>query len=354
MIARLLIYSTIMLGSLESLAASDVSYLDRRYNKISHIKVHNATSTTQKTAWWFIPNLVADQNNSVDQQLADGMRAFKIPVHPVTLGNKVYPWITHVLQNREIEQYVAQGINYIPYVLRPFFAGSFENWVVSSLEKNLWQLDLTNEPVHTFLIKLKTFLDKNPHEIITIFLNVFDLNQMQKQLPEVFHTTAIDSYMLVQAIDQEWPTLRQIIASNKRLIVFSDEHISGPGFNYYDDFFYTNDYGFKTLEQLNADTAHSALTNKAWLRKVAAIENPNENNPDNTLFDLGHNITPGLASNPTVSYQAHAFNIVIDHVKRCNETLLIKGNSIIPNFISVDFYDQNMNDLKRAVTQLNA
>jgi hypothetical protein len=330
------------------------NFLDRRYNQITQIKAHNATSTRQKSLFWFIPNLVADQNNGIEQQLADGIRAFKIPVHPVAQNNIIIPWITHTLQDREIDQYVAQGISYIPSFLQSLFAGRFESYVDATLENNLWEIDLTNMPLEAMLVVLKNFLDTHPQEIITLFLNIFDLNQMVQQLPAVFQTTGINTYMFTQPIDQEWPTIRQLITNNQRLIVFGDERIGVSGFNYWNDFIYSNDYNFTTVAALDADAGAGALTNVAWQRKVAHAQNPGDtSNPDNTIFDLNHFVTPLLAGTPDTATIANSYDSLIGHVNRCATTLTITGSPVYPNFLEVVYYDLNFTDQLRVAEQLN-
>ena len=329
-------------------------FLDRRYNQVTQIKTHNSTSTTQKSLLWFIPNLVADQHKCLEQQLIDGIRVFKIPVHPVNQANVIIPWVTHTLQDREIEQFVAQGIAYIPSLLRPLFSGAFQRFVNDALQNNLWKIDFTNLPVQTMLTTLKTFLDSHPNEIITLFLNVFDLKQMHQELQNVFHFTGIDSYMVDQAIDQEWPTIGQLIAANKRLIVFADERINAPGFNYGNDFIYSNDYNYTSVDALNADAGAGALTNQAWQRKVAHEQNPTDpKNPDNTLFGLNHFVTPGLAGTPATAQIANSYDSLMGHVNRCAATLTLNGKKIYPTFLEVKFYDLNFEDQLKVAARLN-
>ena len=351
---QLLVSILIGVVHIQPLMAAKHAYLDRKYNQVTQIKIHNATSTTQKKLYWFIPNLVANQNNTLDQQLADGMRAFKVPVHPVAQGAVVVPWATHTLQDREISQYVTEGVAALPLFIRPLFAGSFKNYVNTTLLHNLWKIDLTNQPFQEVLVTLKSFLDAHPNEIITLFLNIFDLPKMSQEFLNVFTATGIDTYLHPQAITQEWPTIRELIARNKRLILFADERIPLPGFNYSSDFLYSNDYMFKTLDQLNADTGAGVFRDSTWQRKIKYIQNPLDlSNPDNTLFDITHIVTPGIAGNAKMAFAANAYDSVMAHIQRSSATLLVTGKTIVPNFIGVDFYDQNMQDLKRVVAQLN-
>ncbi len=74
----------------------------------------------------------------------------------------------------------------------------------------------------TYLAPIKSFLDANPNEVITLLLTNPD-NVAVTQFDAVFQAVGLAPYAFAPAgtlaLDQ-WPTLGEMIASGKRLVVF--------------------------------------------------------------------------------------------------------------------------------------
>jgi hypothetical protein len=65
---------------------------NRRYNEVAYVMTHNSTS--------YKPSLTQDQDRSVQQQLADGVRGFKIPIH-YDYTNRFAYWVTFLTMARD-------------------------------------------------------------------------------------------------------------------------------------------------------------------------------------------------------------------------------------------------------------
>ncbi len=74
------------------------------------------------------------------------------------------------------------------------------------------------EALENVFKEIRIFLDNNDNEVITLFIDPFvtseiiDLTLVQADLKRYLH---------IQQTDQEWPLLRDMIAADKRLVIFS-------------------------------------------------------------------------------------------------------------------------------------
>lgn len=79
-------------------------------------------------------------------------------------------------------------------------------------------------PLLNYLTTLKTFLDNNPNEVLTLLLTNQD-GQPGTAYDAVFESSGIKNYAFTPAgnltIDQ-WPTLGQLLSTGERLVVFMD------------------------------------------------------------------------------------------------------------------------------------
>ncbi|MCX5922370.1 MAG: hypothetical protein NTX86_03510 [Candidatus Dependentiae bacterium] len=331
--------------------ASDSRALGLRYNQVAHIKVHNATSTTKKAFGVQNPfngstlaysNLVADQNNSLAEQLHDGLRVFKVPVHPVAFGGVCVPWAAHILQDSEINNAIN---NSIPSDLRVVLSP-----VIDQIKSKQWTFDLTNQPLTYALATIKKYLDDNRDAVITLFLNIFDLTQMQQTFLQALDQTGIMQYALAQSTQQPWPTIQDMINSNKRLVLFTDQaalhNLAGyPGLLFADDFVYSGAYSFSSIDELNNDSCSLVAVNPnaAWYRKLS-YSNIND---DNTLFELNHYITSGIAGSQALAQQANTYASQQAHIGQCKNII-----QKLPNLLNLDFYDIGFEDSKRTIREL--
>ena len=298
-------------------------FCDRKYSDITQIKTHNATSITTKGKF-SLPNFVADQNRPLEKQLEDGIRAFKIPVHPVVKDGKTIPWVTHTVQKRELFETIDKNKKFIPEVV--------VNQLKKSLINNVWKMDSSNMPLIDFLTILKNYLDTHPHEVITLVLNTFTMNEMKQQFLDTFITSGMGQYLHIQDKNQPWPTLKEMITKNKRMVVFVDTNVNQAGFHYTPHFVRQNSYSFKNSNELNKDTC-------------STFDKPLKT--PSALYEINHFITPGIAGSESEAKKANKYEALKSHVTRCNRP------GIRPNFIHVDFYDMQFDDIKRVVDELN-
>lgn len=324
-IISILLFNVLQIQS-SDLCNGQPNLCNRPYNKIAQINVHNATSTL-KPGFFFnvINNPVADQQWNLQEQLNNGLRMFKIPVHPI--GSDNIPWSTHTLQDREIDEVVNNMVQQLP-----FFARSYAKSIIScGLKKYLWEIDSSNIRFLDILNQIKNFLDNNPREIITLELNTFDMDKMKDQFLNTFKVSGLNSYIYTGNPDNGWPTAGDMIANNQRLVIFVDDYIDEQGFLYSKQYITSNNYSFKSLEELNADNSGKARNSNA-----------------NILFNMSHTITGKFSGSPSLANQANNYTVLMNHIQKSFNNI-----NRYPNFISIDFVDINLNDIKRIINELN-
>lgn len=150
---------------------------DRRYSNITFIGSHDSA---------FVGTDVADnQETSVTDQLAQGVRFLQAQTH---------------LENNTIE---------LCHTLCPLKDAG---------------------PLASYLTTVKTFLDNNPNEVVTLLLTNQD-GQSGTAFDAVFQGSGIKSYAFTPAANltiAQWPTLGQMISAGQRLVVFMDFPAAPP------------------------------------------------------------------------------------------------------------------------------
>jgi len=232
---------------------------DRRYDEVSYATTHNANSNAQEG--FTGPN----QQYGVTRQLEDGVRGLMLDTH-----------------------YDAGSV-----MLCHAFCS------------------LGKRPLVDTLIEIREFLEREPYEIVSI---IFESYVSAADTQAAFAAAGLLPYVHAQGVADPWPTLREMIASDRRLVVFTD---SGGGT--YPWYHHVWNYAFET---------HYSFATPANLSCA-----PNRGNPANRLFILNHFLTQVFGS-PALANQINHDPLFIDRANAC-----AAANAALPNFVTVDFYD---------------
>ena len=288
----------------------------------------------------------------------------------------------HALAKREIYgKFVDQLINKAPDSIRPvvnFFLTPLSALETHSIELLFGTpsapggimpypaclLDSPAMSLKDFLREIKGFLEKNPHDVVTILLNDFIYDPIK--ITKVFKNAGLMSYVYAQDRDKPWPTFRELIETGERLIVFTDvdyDRALYPWLNYRN--FYNawdGSYDFKStdiftnpqtpLEKFgdfaprsgaDVQTIRSQIANPkitaeerksliALYKKMAHMVE--ETGARNMLLDITHAVTQGLAGSKSAATVINKRSVFRAHMKRIAEAA-----RHIPNSISIDFYE---------------
>lgn len=245
----------------------------RRLNEVAMVRTHNAHASEDRDYHSFAMN----HFRAVPQQLADGVRALNIDVYDF-----------------EGEYLVCHG-----------------------------SCELGSQPLAEILSEIRTFVSKNPHEVVLLDLQ----NEMPaEQTAAALEQSGLTEYFHVQNPAEPWPTLQELIESGKRMVFLADR-----GENLPDWYMATRDHVFGTpwgagsKEELSCDLAHEVL--------------------EHGLFELDHTLTyptalPWLAE--TVNFNPY----FLERARECQERV-----GRFPNLISLDYYSTS--DVFAVVDALN-
>ncbi|ORY06437.1 PLC-like phosphodiesterase, partial [Basidiobolus meristosporus CBS 931.73] len=257
----------------------------RRFNEVTYATTHNSYS--------LVPNLAGNQNNRISKQLKDGIRGLMLDLHLTPEDPKT----------------------------------------IKLCHTDCKLLDAGT--LSTTLQEINSFLYNNPGEVLTIFLENFSMIPVDL-IATVFMQNDLHKYALTQAPEMPWPTLRQMIQSNKRLVIFIDNK-TDPRFPWiHHEFTYA------------WESPYSVPSNSHF---NCSIDRPK--NQPRPIFVLNHfaftelNIGRGNISIPALNIASHTNGNQLNlHVQQCT-----KERNQIPNFIAVDFY--KVGDVFKATAQLN-
>jgi hypothetical protein len=244
---------------------------DRRYDEVSYPTTHNAMSNADDG--WINPN----QEHGIARQLADGVRGMMLDLH---------------YDRNEI-----------------FLCHGF--------------CELGKKPLAEGLAEIRTFMQANPGEVISI---IFETYVTPVDVKACFERVGMMGFLHVQVKGEPWPTLREMVASGRRLIVFAEK--DGGAYPWYHDvwlFAWDTPYSFKGADEFTCAKNRGDFSNE--------------------LFILNHFISnplPDIAS-------AREVNVNPVLANRANECRAESGR--LPNFVAVDFY--SIGDLFEVVNTMN-
>lgn len=202
-------------------------------------------------------------------------------------------------------------------------------------------LDTGKLPLKNFLTQIKNYLDTHPHEIVSLFLN--DFVHRNDDTAKAFQESGLLSYAYAHDQNKPWPTLRELITSGKRLLVFTDNDDIEPQYPWLNKthfyFPWNTKFGFKTPEEVMRKDI-----NVADEVDLSYKDSP----PYNKFFGFSHNTTPVFAGRKSDAEKVNATPVLEYRVKR-----LAEGVQHFPNFISLDFYEVPNNEAMDFINHLN-
>jgi hypothetical protein len=249
---------------------------DRAFDAIAHPTTHNAMSNEEEG--WLGPN----QTFSLTHQLDDGIRALMLDT-----------W---------------------------YFGGA----TVLCHGGDVLPCNVTGmKPLVDGLTEIREFLERRPNEVVSI---IFESYISEADTLSDFIASGLVDYVRAQPIGDPWPTLRELIESGERLIVFTDDSgASLPWHHYVWDFAWETDFSFQEPADFSC--------------------NINRGSMSNSLFILNHFLTNFIGS-PAAADMVNHNPLFIDRAEQCRTE-----SGRLPNFVTVDFYD--IGDLFDVVDSLN-
>ena len=170
-----------------------------------------------------------------------------------------------------------------------------------------------------------TSCDENPGEVVILFIEPY---VPPSAIADVFHQAGVDHYLATLEHGAPLPTLGELVRTNKRLVVFTEQDADGTPPWYLDGFSFIQD------TPLGIDKAADAqLRAESGQRRQPAADDQ----------QLGRRLPAAPEANK--DFQREQF--ILRRAHRC-----ARQRGLPVNMIADDFYDQG--DLVDAVAKLNA
>jgi hypothetical protein len=248
-----------------------IELCSRRYDQVAYPTTHNAMSN--EADGWVYPN----QYFGIGQQLEDGVRGLMLDTYDL-YGT---PELCHA--------FCQAG-------MRPLVDG---------------------------LTTIRKFLDTHRGEVVTI---IFESYITADETAGAFENSGLIKYVHAQDPGTPWPTLREMIDADERMVVFTDD--GGGQLDWYMDVWahaWETPYHYEDISEFTC----------AMNRGVAG----------NPLFIFNHFLTQAYAV-PEQAPVVNADPLLVDRAMQC-----MQESGRMPNFITLDFY--SVGSLFEATRTLN-
>lgn len=279
----------------------DGAFCDLRVNEPLYGLVHNAMASFEDQFF-----LIYNQNYKLEAALQAGYRALELDVARCgSSGND---------NNNDIVFYhgeCALGTRQVPEVL---------------------------ENVHSFLVA-------NPSEIVMLFLQMDGQDVSLQEFYQIM--AAVDNGRMVQGLYDhhpvddatEWPTLRELVQSNQRLLVFywnqDDCQLNAdgcpPGFNYWYRYGVNTQWDFGRVSEIQDDPGTSC--------SLQYTPNGYPNGRDFFRVNAFLRLPSSTAAEDVLNQPF----FIQERLDQCSMQNPIDGSSsqlLLPNFYAVDFWDK--------------
>jgi hypothetical protein len=289
---------------------------DRQVNEIAFPGAHNAMSAAD--ADFFAPN----QETGIPKQLDNGVRALLIDAH---YGIKAPDGtvVTDLERERDgkateaiREQFGDAAVKRVEQIgkrVAKADEGGERGTYLCHIVCELGATQLTNA-----LTDVREFLDTHPDEFLIVVIEDY---VAPEDVQKAFQDSGLVRYTYVHDRNTPFPTLRELIESDKRILVMAEKDNGGGSIPWYHDGFelmQETPYTFKSADELRA----------------AASCKPNRGTADSPLFQFNHWVEK-LPRSPDLGAEVNAYDFLIERARECR-----RRRGLLPNLVAVDFYDE--------------
>ena len=261
----------------------------RTYDQVTVPMTHNAMSNADDG--WTPPN----QTHGIERQLADGIRGMMLDLHYYDADANENT-AGHIDGKSAADQvYLCHG-----------------------------PCALGHARLLDGLCTITKFLDANPGEIVSI---IFENDVADADTDAVVRASGLADYAYTHPRGTPWPTLRELIDSGKRVVLFEENQGGTPAYLHraYADEMWDTPYSFMKREEFTCALGRGTKTN--------------------ALFLVNHWLGRPFAD-VALAREVNVTTVLGDRVAQCTTDA---GRA--PTFVSVDFYD--VGDLLGVVRKAN-
>ncbi len=289
---------------------------DRSIGEVVFPAVHNAMSAAEDG--YLLPN----NDGAIPDQLEAGARALLIDAHWGIPGGKF------VVTDLEAEGGEGKA--------RKEAVASTSEEFVATAERLVKRLGTGNEsgepevyfchvfcelgatPAVALLSGVKDFLDTHPDEVVILFIEDY---VAPEAMAVEFEQAELLEDVYTHDRGEPLPTLRKMIASDRRLFVMAENTGGGTEFPWYHQ-------GFE-LTQETPFTFHTP----AELAARASCD-PNRGTPAAPLFQFNHWVE-AIPRSPKTADEVNSRSFMLERARLCTRI-----RNLLPNILAVDFWDR--------------
>jgi hypothetical protein len=289
---------------------------DRRLNEVTFPGTHNSMSAADDRGW-----LIANQRHDISTQLEDGIRVLLIdPHYGVEDGTRVRTDLIKegTDRNRIAKAIGEEGLAAAEDLVGQLGRGTLDGERIPYLCHSVCELGATK--MAAALGDIRSFLEANRFEVVIIFI---EPSIEPEEIEAEFKQAGLLPYVATLARYEPLPTLRDMIASNRRLVVFTERDGGDPPW-YHEGFSFTQ------------DTEVGAELDECVGR------NGNESSPLMMVNHWVDGFPPPVEANEEVT----TLDALLKRARTCKREL-----GRVPNLFPVDQYDRG--DIVEAAEQLN-
>jgi len=291
---------------------------DRPVNRVVFPGAHNAMSNADIADWMF-----PHHQHGLARQLRDGVRALALDIHyGVPTGGRVKTDLDSELASRDkLEEAVGPEGTAAAMRIRDRLVGG------KDAERGIYFChgfcELGAYTVAPVLPEIRNFLVQQPGEVVILVIEDYITPE---DLDRLFTESGLVDFAYTGSATV-WPTLRDLIATNQRLIVFAESGRPGPTW-LHPAFatFQETPYTFHTPDEMSC--------------------RPNRGGTTGVLFQINNWIETTPAPRPSNAAIVNAYDPLLTRARRCQGE---RGH--LPNVIAVDFYATG--DVLRVARTLN-
>jgi hypothetical protein len=300
---------------------------DRQLNEVAFPGAHNAMSAAD--ADFFAPN----QETGIPKQLDRGVRVLLIDAHygikpsdgPVLTdlkrerGSKAKEGIRDQFGKNAVKRVEAIGER-----VGGMDSGGERGTYLCHVACELGATELTQP-----LTDVREFLDTHPDEFLVVVIEDY---VAPEDIKTAFEDSGLVRFAYVHERDTPFPTLRELIRADKRILVMAENDNGGGSIPWYHD-------GFELMQE-TPYTFGSADE----LRDAKSCQ-PNRGTAHSPLFQLNHWVEK-LPRSPDLGAEVNAYDFLLERARQCR-----RKRGLVPNLVAVDFYDEG--DVFEAARKLN-
>ena len=292
------------LRALVTACNGDRALCDRPLDEVVLPGAHNAMASADVPGWMF-PNHV----HGIPAQLRAGIRALLIDVYGGTpVAGRVKTDLSGEAARQKFDNAIGREDVDAALRIRDRLVGEPEG--PRALYMCHGFCEIGAQALVPVLGTIRDFLVENPGEVLAIVIEDY---VAPEEIAQAFEESGLLRLVYTGPVGPPWPTLREMIARDQRVLVFAEKNSSGvPWYHQAFEVMQETPYHFETPEELSCAV--------------------NRGGTAGSLFQINHWIDTTPTPEPSNAEIVNAREFLLDRARQCQAE-----RGLLPNILAVDF-----------------